>query len=104
MKKIVKKTVVKKAQGGTNINKTQQTLKKLIKEGDVRVNRGRNNLTTGDVHADNETTAAQRLGSRISHAAEKVYNPSGSKKEKKPDKVLSALSKKNGGKVIKKKS
>ncbi len=93
----MKKIVFKKAQSGNNVKKTQSTFTKLIKEGTVRVNRRKNDSSTGDVHADNETTAAQRLGSRISHAAAKVYNPNGFKKSKAPDKVLSALSKKKSG-------
>ena len=106
---------IKKAANGTttaettkkptpSIQEIKKSFKIAIDDSNKRVRRGKNDLTTGDVHADNEkTTPMNRFGAKMSNALERLINPKGFKKTKDPDKVLSALSKnKNGGSMKKK--
>jgi hypothetical protein len=79
------------------IKKAQNGFKSAIVEQTKRVNRRKNNLTTGDLHTDPNVSPAKQFGSKISRSAEKILNPKGFEKEGKPNKVLSALSKKKNG-------
>ena len=84
------------------IKKAQNGFKSAIIEQTKRVNKRKNELTTGDLHTDPNISAAKQLGSKISRSAEKLLNPKGFKKESTPNKVLSAFSKKkNGGSIAK---
>jgi hypothetical protein len=90
------KKLIKKAQNGDAVTKS---VKSYIGLQAKRANRKKNELTTGDLHTDNQannkSTPESRLGSRATYNLKKIFE-----KEKAPDKVLSAISKKkNGGSV-----